>query len=414
MQTQDKDKILACLLKRIRVDRDYSTIDISKRIHVTQQYISEIEKGRKAMNLSLFNEAIELFNIHFDADIDYTQVDNLIDGCIAIFLYKPELLSEHLKEIISSDKYKYSYYYKIHILLEYIYYSLFGEFKDWNKELIIGQIRTLEKTYTNKEILFFYASYLLESVKSRNVVFDEFESILFKTNLMKIDEDNELECGLYASIIFLTSSLYETKMKMLNLMDALKESRNYFKKALMFNGYLYSQTYLANCYSVLDKEIESNQILSRTKTIASALNEKEVIEFIDYQYATKDMLKSNYEGAIDKLLQFKDKKGFNRHKLLLCIIYMSIEKRQDAKKVLLSVNSESLTNVSEKVYNKLKTTLNDNLDFTELFDLVNCNNVFLIMSDRIVVLNILIDYCKEHEIDCSEQEMLLRSIKFSL
>ena len=203
-------------------------------------------------------------------------------------------------------------------------------------------------------------------------------------------------------------------MKMLNLMDALKESRKYFKKALLFKGYLYSQAYLANCYSVLDKEIESNQILSRTKTIASALNEKEVIELIDYQYATKDMLKSNYEGAINKLLQFKDKKGFIRHKLLLCILYMSIEKRQEAKKILKTIDYGSLTNVSEKVYNKLKTILNDNLDFTELFDLVNCNNVFLIMSDRIVVLNILIDYCKEHEIDCSEQETLLRFIKFSL
>ena len=414
MQTQDKDKILACLLKRIRVDHDCSTIDISKRIHVTQQYISEIEKGRKAMNLSLFNEAIELFNIHFDADIDYTQVDNLIDGCIAIFLYKPELLSEHLKEIISSDKYKYSYYYKIHILLEYIYYSLFGESKDWNKELLTDQIRTLEKTYTNKEILFFYASYLIESVKFQNIVYEEFENILFKTNLIKIDEDNELECGLYASIVFLTTSIYERKMKMLNLMDTLKESRKYFKKALLFKGYLYSQAYLANCYSVLDKEMESNQILSRTKTIASALNEKEVIELIDYQCATKDILKSDYKSAINKLLKFKYKKGFNRHKLLLCIIYMSIEKRQEAKKILQTIDYESLTNVSEKVYYKLKTMINENLDFTKLIDSVGCNNVFLSMSDRIVVLNILIDYCKEHEIDCSEQEMLLRSIKFSL
>ena len=93
---------------------------------------------------------------------------------------------------------------------------------------------------------------------------------------------------------------------------------------------------------------------------------------------------------------------------------MSIEKRQEAKKILQTIDYESLTNVSEKVYYKLKTMINENLDFTKLIDSVGCNNVFLIMSDRIVVLNILIDYCKEHEIDCSEQETLLRFIKFSL
>lgn len=382
--------ILANLMKRIRIEHNDSTTELSKKLHVTQQYISEMENGRKAINPAVFDDLLRTYNIKFDNTVDERLISKLINEIAAAFIYDNSKLEKSLLSVINKTDIKYSLYYPTYLLSEYLYQLMFN--KTIDNKLLLEQLENLFDVYTATEKLLYYAVLINHKLSSNESDDQEIIKILNESNEVVTSTNNELQYGLFATINYAFTCVYEIKGNIFNVIKCCETASEYFKKALMNQGFIYSKIYYIGNLIALGNFKEAEEQIDLLSIISANLGLNKCLEAIQYQKLLLSLL-SNRQEEIENYLNIANLDDLSINSKLILATYCLLNKRNmNAKTILKYIKAEDLNSLNKPILDLVNDSIDDSDKLIVLTEIINNDSCKLLIYEKIVYLKLIADY----------------------
>lgn len=96
-------------LRLLRIFHDYKAIDLSKKLEISQSYLSEIENGKKSPSIELLNKYSQVFDIKpstilfFSEEIDRSNLKGKIKDNTRDLMLKFMKIIEKLGELDNEE-----------------------------------------------------------------------------------------------------------------------------------------------------------------------------------------------------------------------------------------------------------------------------------------------------------------------
>lgn len=229
-----KITIIGNLIRDERKVQKKSASVIASLSGISQQFLSELERGKKSLPYSTVHSVFNVLNIHFDPDIELIRrADDLINNIINAYMNfdRDSMLST--LELLICNTYRYSYaydYYQTAILLKDIF------IKRADKPVFIRHFKKPKLEMLNL--------ICLEKTDSKNTMFYITQGLSYHSST----HTQPSYCGLYCILLFDLAEYHEKNNDLFKALSAYKAviqaaSANYFRRFSLSAELAYAITY---------------------------------------------------------------------------------------------------------------------------------------------------------------------------
>lgn len=399
-----QEKIYSRLIRIKRREKKISSQNLSFSLHVSQQYISDIEERRKKPSKELLNEIFDKLSINFNDDLNIVkQVEKIFENYIEQFLMNGNNQFETIKTIVNEDKFRYSYAFSLVLICDYIYnyLNLKKNNVDFDEEemyknivFLLNDMDPLHQSilYLFRGLYFYYKNDI-SNAKSNYLIALEQASTY----------SGELIDGIKGAIYHNYAFLLARENKLHEAEDQMNKAITYLKSLNYLNRVVHAENTLSLIYMNQHQYEKAEIQLKRTLRMVNQINEPKYKALIYSNIASLSFLRKDYEKCIEdslKALEYDD--DFNALYYYLSISYFKMDDIVNSRKYYDLLNQLDLS--KDEFSNRYKGLISlylDNADknviFRYLKDFYKYTMKHEIINNQIDILNLLIDFCRKNE-----------------
>lgn len=399
-----QDKIFSQLIKTKRKEKKISSKKLSLSLHVSQQYISDIEERRKRPSKELLDHIFHALDITFNYDFQIVKnTETIFEQFIEQFLLNDKNQFNTIQSIVNNDEYRYSYAYSLVLICDYIYnyLNLKNNQIDFDEEKLFKNIVFLlnDMDPLHKSILylfrgrFYYYKNDIDKATTNYLIALEHASTY----------SSELIDGIKGAIYHNYAFLLARENKLHEAEDQMNKAIGYLKSLNYLNRTIHAENTLSLIYMNQHQYKKAEIQLYRTLRLVNQTKETKYYSLIYSNIATLSFERKEYEKCIeDSLKALEYDKDFNDLYYYLSISYYKIGDIENCRKYYNVMNELDLSN--DKFCNLYKGLIALYLEnakksviFKYLRDFYTYTTKHEIISNQIDILNLLIDFCRENE-----------------
>lgn len=361
----ERANIIGKLIHDERKTQKKSAEIISSFAGISQQYLSEIERGKKNLSFFSINRIFETLNINFKNDLHILeQADDLLNSIIHDYIcFNREDLFLHTTELVT-DYYKYSYAYPY-----YIAGILSQECLIKRQNMDMPPL-LMQNNHKLNMFLFFCAEKCIgthNDFRRLNLIQNGFS--MYTPHI----EDPSI-MALYSILLSDQATIYETDNRMLDALTLNRKALSVAKENYFFTFSLSIEVNIANIYSKMGQVDLSTKQNLRILNLADKIKHENIRNAAKFNLASNYLFAQQYDKCIQMSLELLKVAGQNPNfqalYYFLTFSYFMTGKYDAAKKygsLFLQLKEED--SFSVRFTQLLVEAINDKLDIKKLKNL---------------------------------------------
>lgn len=391
-----QEKIIGIIINNLRKEQQIKLNDLSAELQVSPQFLSDIENGRKSINRKMINQIFEKLQINYNWEIDpFNELPLLFETYIHIYVdVNEEKRIEYSKMIIENEKWRYSFYYPLVILTEFCTRALEDSDDDINE--LIKKCENLFEFFSNDQKAIFYY----------------FKGLHYQLDLLKVDQAIQLyqkaiECSPFheinAMVYYQLSVIYLKLFHYLHSFDCINIAKKILTRHNDFRRLVWCESIIGQIYAQIRYITKMEKQYLKALLLAQTYGDKDNIDNICFNLTYGFMNAKEYKKAIYYGEKFLKE---NQYKLDLYYVlawsHYQLNEIKDCKYYLQLIedSNEELSEEVQTYVTCLKYLLKSNFELyykrlKKFYKTIKkSNNNF----DKMIVLERIIEYCKEHQL----------------
>lgn len=396
-----KQKIIGYLIKKMRKDHHMSMKQLAHLSGISQQYLSEIERGKKTLSFQTLNQIFIVLEIEFNSNEEIIyEVELKFKEFLECHINCDKKRLDILIEIISNKEWKYSFAFHVVFLCEFIfdYYSSVYENKP---EAFVHDFDGIYECFTRIQKVIYL---LFEGLYYRNQrEFDLAEAKLIESlDQVSSNSDSWIMQG-YKGLIHLNlGDIHEKKNNLYQAEEHIKKALFYLKSLNMINYSFDANITLGKIYNKQHRYSKAYEQYYYALRIAKKINDKRYYFFVYSNIASLSFDMKDYNQCIKDSL-FALEYDSNNPNLYYYLAWSSLQlnKVSDAQKYYSVLCDYDLDdNPFVQRYRDLigmrLNQIDKNIVFRFLKDFYKYTNQNDTRNVR-EVLELIIEFCKENK-----------------
>lgn len=391
-----QEKIIGIIIKNLRKEKNINLSDLSNKLDISSQFLSDIENGRKKINKNTINNIFNKLGIVFNWEIDpFDELPLLFDTYIHTYVsVDRENRMKYSNMIINNKNWYYSFYYPYVLLTKFSSRVLDDSNDDIN--LLIKKCDEVFDLFSNNQkCIYFYFKGLYYHVDCANLIDGE-------THYLTAIQSNPFYeiCGM---AYYHLSHIKLHQLSLIQSLDYISKAKKIFFQFNDFRRIVACESLIGHVYLNKKDYFKMEKQYQKALLLSQSYSSKDEIDNITFNLAYGLMMAKQYEKAIyygEKYLnenQYKEDLYY-----VLAWSYYQINQLKDCK-FYLDLIKESKVELSEEVKTYvtcLNYLIKSNYDsyYKKLVNYYNQIQSGNYNFDKMIVLERIIEYCKEHQL----------------
>lgn len=400
-----QEKVHSILIKTERKEnKKISSKELSFRLNIGQQYISDIEERRRKPAKELLNDIYKALDVIFDDDLSIVKkTEGKFEEFLEYYFLNDDNQKDVIKSIVNDNSLRYSYAFGIVLICDYInnYFIFKTKEIDFNEKKLSNNIlyllNDMDPVYHSVFYLFkgryYYQKNDVDKAKENYLIALEHASTY----------SNELMDGLKGCIYHNYGFLLARENKLYEAEDQLKKALSYLKSQNYIRRIIHAENTLSLVYMNLHQYQMASAQQKKTLRLIKQANQPRYYAMIYSNIATLSFVQGNYEACINdsiKALEYDDE--YNPLYYFLSWSYYKLGDIENCRKYYNILNQIDLSDdeftrrFTEMIALYLEKASTADI-FKHLREFYKYTRKNEIINYQIDVLKLLIDFCKENE-----------------